>query len=448
VTPELRPPGPAPRRGLFEAVRYFYRFATDPIGFVADRFERYGDIYYAPSGDVGLFVIKRPEHIREVLVTRAASYRKEHTAFDRLEAVLGNGLLNSDGDVWKRHRRLIQPSFSSARLAEYAVAMESEAHAWGERWQTGDRIDASREMMELTLRIVCRTLFSHDASADADAVRRAMTTLTDSITQVDVLPGWLPSPARRRLERGVAELDRIIYGMIERRRSGQDPARPDLLQALIAAAEDGDALTEREVRDQLITMFLAGHETTSHALTWTWMLLARHRDVRARLHDEIGRVVGEGRVSYADLERLVYTEQVLSEAMRLYPPAFMLARRASEDTQIGEYPVPAGSEVVIWTYMTHRDPRWYPEPEAFRPERFSADARARLPKQAYLPFGAGSRACIGSKFAMIEAQLALATLARGHRLDLVDENTAIGVKPRVTLAPKSEVEMLVMKRVD
>jgi cytochrome P450 len=446
------PPGPPPRRGVLDSARYFYKFATDAIGFVGERFERYGDLYYAPSEGGGLYVLRHPDHIRQVLVTDAASYAKKHSAFDRLEEVLGTGLLTSDGATWKRHRRMIQPSFQPKRLAEYAAVMEEEAWKWGERWRDASDCDASHDMMELTLRIVGRTLFNHDVSEHASAVRRSMETLTEEMVRPDLLPAWVPSFRRRRLERAVADLDRIIYDMIDRRRSGpgNDGAetRGDLLGALASAVDaegDGGRLSEREVRDELVTMFLAGHETTSQALTWTWYLLSQNPEAEIALHEEVDRL-GTERLGYEDLDDLPYTHQVISEAMRLYPPAFVIARRAHRDTELGSWQVPAGSEVVVWTYFTHRDARWYPDPEAFLPERFAPAARAKLPQQAYLPFGAGSRACIGTNFAMIEAVLILATLARRFRLRLA-AGQRVALKPRVTLTPAHGMRMQLEPRV-
>lgn len=443
------PPGPPPRRGLLDSLGYYYRFLTDSIGTVGERFERYGDIYYAPADGVGLYVIRHPDHLWQVLVRDGAKYGKAHSALERLERVLGKGLLTTDGDTWRRQRRMVQPAFSAKRLAGYAQAMVDEADKSMKGWRDGDVRDVSREMMELTLRVVCRTLFSHDVRGQTDDVARAMEGLRQVGTTPDILPRWAPSPVRARIERAVAALNDIIHGMIRERRKGVLRAEPpDLLHMLVSAVDeeaDGSGLSDVEIRDQLVTLFLAGHETTSHALTWTWYLLARNPDVRSVLERELDEVLGGKLPTYDDLEKLPYTARVFDEAMRIYPPAYTLARVAQEPTELGGYEVPAGSEVVLWTYWTHHDPRWYPDPERFRPERFEPDAAAQRPKLAYLPFGAGARACIGKVFALVEGQLLLAALAQRFRMHTV-ERTRVEMQPRITLAPKHGMQMRLEKR--
>jgi cytochrome P450 len=443
------PPGPPPRRGVVDSLGYYYQFYRDSIGVVRERFERYGDIYYAPSDGVGLFVLKHPEHIWQVLVRDGAKYGKTHTAFKMLERVLGHGLLTTDGEVWRRQRRMIQPAFSSKRLAGYADAMVDEAQRCAEGWYPGQIRDLSREMMELTLRVVCRTLFSHDVRGQADTVAGAMGALRTVGTTPDFLPSWMPSPIRSRSEKAVAELDRLIYGMIAERRGTENaPQVPDLLHMLLTAVDqegDGGVLDDKEIRDQLVTLFLAGHETTSHALTWTWYLLSQNPEVEAKLHAELDEVLGGRAPRFEDLDELPYTGQVFDEAMRIYPPAYTLARRAEQDAEIDDYFVPKGAEIMIWLYMTHHDPRWYPEPDAFVPERFEPARVAQRPKLSYLPFGAGARACIGKNFALIEAKLILAMLAQRFRFELAHDQQ-IAIEPRITLAPKHGMRMKLLAR--
>lgn len=441
------PPGPPRASGLARAAQLLSFFA-DPLGTVAGRFARYGDIYHVPDDGRGLYVVRHPEHAREVLVTHAAQYSKAHTAFERLERVLGKGLLTTDGATWQRQRRLVQPSFAQARLRGYAAVMVEEAQRTLAGWRDGETRDLSREMMELTLRVVARTLFGHDASGDVGAVARAMKDFQATVALPDPLPQWFPSPPRRRLQRAVTALDGIIHPMIARRRAAPAPDGPaDLLQMLLSAVDsegDGGGLSLDEVRDQLVTLFLAGHETTSHALTWTLYLLSQHPDAQATLHRELDALGGRA-PTFDDLDALPYTEQVIKEAMRLYPPAYMVARRAAEDTEIGGYSVPRGSEVAVWIYMTHRDPRWYPSHASFRPERFAPGEEERLPRFAYLPFGAGPRACIGRSFAMIEARLLLATLAQRFAPTLVPGHP-VDALPRVVLAPRHGMRMTLRAR--
>jgi cytochrome P450 len=422
----------------------------DSIGFVGDRFTRYGDIYYVPNDDSPLFVLRHPDHFRDVLITNAASFTKKHSGLERLSMVLGDGLLTSDGDTWKRHRRMVQPAFSRERLVGYADTMRDEALQTRAQWRDGESIDVNRAMMDLTLRVVARALFHHDVASVTDDVAHSMSVLQNGVTSL-ALPEWMPNPLRRRLVRATARLDDVVMSMVRERRAMHASGRAapnDLLEALVEAVDtegDGGRLGEREVRDELVTLFLAGHETTAQALSWTWYLLAQHPDVSAKLHAELDSVLGDRAPRYDDLARIPYTEQVFKEAMRVYPPVYMLARRAHEDTRIGEYSVPRGAEVVLWIYHSHHDPRWFPEPHAFRPERFARDAEAKLPKLAYIPFGAGARACIGKVFAMIEGQILLATLAQRFRFELV-AGTRVSLRPRVTLAPSAPIRMTLRAR--
>lgn len=443
------------------SLKYYAGFALDPIGFVGQRFARYGDIYYAPNDDGGLFVLKHPDHLREVLTTRASSFTKEHTAFAQLSRVLGEGLLTSDGETWTRQRRMVQPAFAPARMAGYARVMVEESQRTADAWSaaSGPR-EIGQEMMSLTLRIVSAALFGHDVpNADIEVVARAMHAFQRSLSTPDFLPSWVPNPSRRRLERSLAALDDIIHRLIEQRTAqlheeqaggGATGAAPrsDLLELLVTAVDvegRGGKLTIKEVRDQLVTLFLAGHETTSHAMTWTFACLAQNPDAERALHAELDEVLGGRAPVLADLERLPYTEQVVSEAMRLYPPVYGIARRAREDTQVGGFRVPKGAEVMIWVYFAHRNAQFFPDPEAFRPERFEKERAAALPKLAYLPFGAGPRACIGRSFAMMEARLILATLAQRHRLVLARGQTLAAV-PRITLTPKRGMRMVSYRR--
>lgn len=439
------PPGPPPRSNGVGSLLFYARFALDPIGFVGERFRRYGDLYCATTDGVPLFVVKHPDHIAQVLLG-AGKFGKGHSAFDRLAHVLGNGLLTSDGDEWKRQRRMIQPAFTKKKLQGYAAIMTDESERAAAGWKDGEVRDISREMVELTLGVVTRTLFDHDAADETDDVAGAMRELNAYMGRPDLVPAWFPSPTRTRLRRAIAQLDGIIDGLVRARRPGE--ARGDLLQSLVDAIDvegNGARLTPKELRDQLVTLYLAGHETTSHALTWTWSLLSRNPEARERLHDELARVLAGRAPTWDDLPDLPYTEQVVLEAMRLYPPAFVVARKAETDAEIGGYDVPAGTEVVVWIFHTHRDARWYPSPLAFRPERHGADAIATRPKLAYLPFGAGPRACIGAQFSLLEARLVLATLAQQFVLDVVPGHR-IAMKPGVTLMPSGGMPMRVQAR--
>lgn len=443
------PPGPPLRKGVVRTARYYASFALDPIGFVRSRFETYGDIYYAPNKGGGLFVVKHPDHLREVLSTKASSFSKEHTAAGQLRRVLGGGLLLSEGDDWTRQRRIVQPAFAPSRMAGYGEIMLEEAQRTVALWKASrtDIVALDDEMTSLTLRIVSRTLFGHDVKEeDIRTIARAMDAFQSSLSTPDFLPRWMPSPGRRALAQGLEDLDRIVYRVIEERRSGGKAQRADLLQLLVDAVDhEGDkkGLTPREVRDQLVTLFLAGHETTSQALTWTFYCLTQAPEAERKLHEELDRVLGKRVPTFADLAELPWTDQVLTEAMRLYPPVYAVARRAREDVQIGGFDVPKNSELMAWIYMTHRDPRFYPEPTRFDPSRF--DPSRTLPKFAYLPFGGGPRACIGKAFAMLEGRLILAALAQSFRLRLAP-GQRVEERPRITLTPKHGMRMRIWAR--
>jgi cytochrome P450 len=451
----LRPPSPPPPSGWVARLRTYHAFWHNLIGLVSQRFAALGDIYYVRNADGGLYVLRHPEHIREVLVTNAHCYAKTHSAFIRLGRVLGQGLLNTDGEVWRRHRRMIQPSFHKERLEVYSRMMVQEATDMIARWRDGRRIDLSAELTHLTLRIVSRSLFSHEVGDDMDAITGAVTVLQDSFSQPEFLPRWMPSPRRHKARRALRSIDDVMYRLIAARRNGTRPdagqeagETADLLQRLIDARDeegDGAGLTDKEIRDQLVTFFLAGHETTSQALTWTFYLLSQNPDVTAKLQDEIARVLGGRPPRFEDFEALGYAEQIVKESMRLYPPVFAIARKAVADSYIGGYFVPAGSEIGIWIYSAHHDPRWFPRPEVFDPARFTDPESLQRMKNAYLPFGLGARTCIGKTFATIEAVLILATVAQRYHLSLVPKHP-IALKPRVTLSPKFGMKMIAHAR--
>jgi cytochrome P450 len=432
-----RPPGPEPLgRNPIALYRFFKQISADPIGFVGARFQRYGDVYFTVSRGDDLYVLKHPDHLHEVLVTKASSFSKRD---QDLEPVLGRGLLTSNGDLWRRQRRLIQPAFQKNKIDAYGTAMVDAAERMLERWRPEQRIDLAGAMMKLTLDIVAKTLFDHDVAGESDVVADAMSVLQDSAAN-NVIPPWIPTPGNLRARRALSALDRIVFGMIDR---VEGISRDDLLARLFRAADDEGTMSRKQLRDELVTLFLAGHETTSLALTWTFYLLSKNPEQRERLHQEIDRVLGQRRATPEDLEEMPFTAKVVDEALRLFPPAYVLPRICREETEVGGYRIPKDAELVLWIWHCHHDARWFPEPERFDPDRFE-QGRVLHP-HAYLPFGAGSRTCIGKTFATLEARILLVTIAQRFRVD-VDPSRQVALNARVTLGPRGGMPVTLSHR--
>ena len=400
-------------------------------------------------------LLNEPDFIEHVLVTNHQNYVKGHLTRQVLEWALGNSLLISEGDFWRRQRRIIAPAFHHQHLARAAHVMVRRARQRVERWRTpcelGERPDIAHEMMSLTMEIVAEALFSSDIANSIDELGRAMTTLHASLgtpNPLDILgfPAWFPRWRSHRTRSALARLDRMIYGIIAARRATRKG--PDDLLGLLLAARDeetGEGMTDRQLRDEVLTFFAAGHETTALALTWTLYLLSRHPGIERALHDEVDRAPGEGETTFADLEALSCTRMVIEEAMRLFPPGHSLSRAAVADDEVGGHAIRAGSVVTISPYLTHRNPRLWEDPLRFDPERFTPDRVKARHRFAYFPFGGGPRICIGRGFAMTEACVVLATIARAYRLRMapghrVEAHGGITLRPRyglrMTLEPR------------
>src|SRR5713101_1097587 len=440
---EKIPPGPPTksRGGHFQELR------RDALAYLMHLFRTYGDVVGLRSYGYRVFFISHPDLIEEVLVNQAKKFAKGRI-LKANKRLFGNGLLTSEGDFWLRQRRLAQPAFHRARVASYAETMVRFTERHLEGWRDGEERDIHKEMMRLTLQIVAKTLFDADVEKDAPEVGRALEVLMElnsDFRRVIMIPAWLPTPLNVRTRFAVRRLDRIIYRIVEERRApGRDAG--DLLSMLLHARdEDGSRMTDRQLRDEAITLFLAGHETTALVLSWTWWLLAQHPRVEAKLHAELDAVLGGRTPINADLPKLSYTGQVITESLRLYPAAWGLARVAIEDHQIAGYPVTKGMGVAMAQWVVHRDPRWYDAPEEFRPDRWEGDLLKRLPKFAYFPFGGGPRQCIGNAFALMEASLILATVAQKFRLRLV-ANHRVEPLASITLRPRHGVRVTLERR--
>lgn len=441
----------SPLLGVIPALR------ADAPGFLLRRRAELGDVFSFRIGPRRRLFVAHPDAIERVLVGNNANYRK-HSVYRKLRPLLGDGLLTSDGQRWLRQRRLIQPVFHRRRIAAFGEAMTASTRALlGGRWaraaEEGRPLDVAAEMMRLTLTIVGRTLFSADVSGDAETVGRALSVslrhANGRMRALVDLPERVPTPANRRFLRSRRALDALVYGLIaERRRQGLATAPNDLLTLLLEAgdgAEGAERMSDRQIRDEAMTLFLAGHETTANALAWAFLLLARHPAERRRLEAELDGVLG-GRVPTAeDLGDLQRTERVVKEAMRLYPPAWAIGRRSLTGDVLGGYAVPGGTDVLISAYVTHRHPELWEDPEGFDPDRFLPERSADRHRFAYLPFGGGPRQCIGNGFAMMEATLVLATVAQRYRLALVP-GSEVALEPTVTLRPRHGLPMRLERR--
>lgn len=414
-------------------------FGRDQLGFYVRCAREYGDVVPVRLGSRRGFLIYHPDAIEEVLVARARDFVKT-PGIRLLQRLLGDGLFVSEGDLWLRQRRLMQPAFHRQHIAAYGQIMATCATRRAAGWHDGAVMDIHPEMMAITRDIVAKTLFDADVSDEARVIGEASHFLTEYFGKrlgslLQLVPPWVPTPANRRLQRAVRGLDEVVYRMIaDRRRTPGN--RVDLLSILLQAqdADDGSRMTDRQVRDEVMTLFLAGHETTAVALSWTWYLLAQHPEAEARLADEL-RVVLAGRPpTVADLPALRYTEMVVTESMRLYPPAYGIARQAVRPTEVAGRPMRVGAFVIMPTWVVHRDVRWFEKPEEFRPERWEGDGVRRLPRFAYFPFGGGPRQCIGNTFAMMEAVLILAAIGQRFRLELVP-GQSVTPMPYITLRP-------------
>ena len=443
ATAPSMPVRPLPRLSGQPLLGPLVSFRNDRVGLLLRLAKTHPDIVETSMGIVRRMVlISSPSLANEVLSTKQGSFVKAPGLAIFLRPVLGDGLLTSEHAVHERQRRLLAPAFAHKRIASYATTMAERTERFAASLREGESLDVAEAMMRLTFEIVGKTLFDTEVVSDADAVGDALTTAMEvamgQLGSVLPLPPMIPSPQNLRYKRAVARLDDVVYRIIrERRAEGTD--RGDVLSMLLHSRdEEGASMTDRQVRDEAMTLALAGHETTANALAWTFYLLARHPEVRARMESEID-ALGHA-PTYDDLKTLPYTLAVFKEAMRLYPPAYILGRRPIEDTSIGEYRVRRNSIVLVSIVGIHRRPDVWSDPERFDPERFLGDNEKQLPRCAYMPFGAGPRICIGNHFALMEGHVVLATIARRVRFELASA-AAVELEPLVTLRPKGGVHM-------
>jgi cytochrome P450 len=426
----------------------------DPAQFLLQAHASYGDVVRLRLGPRVALALFHPDHIHHVLVKHRENYTKQARGYKKLRQVIGNGLVTSEGDFWLRQRRLMQPAFAPVRLAGFAAAIVTAAEQVAQSWELaarqGESIDAADEMMRLTMRIVGETLLGTDVTGDANEVGAALSFVLDEVSRRIHTP-WdfrekLPLARNRRYKRSIERLNRSVQKIIVEHRAGT-AGSGDLLTMMMAARDEetGTQMSDQQLRDEVMTFFLAGHETTAKALTWTFYLLSQHVEVRSRLEREVDAVLAGRSATAADLPKLVYAKQVIQESMRLYPPVWGIARMTAEEDQIGDVTIPAGAPVLLAQYVTHRHRGFWDNPEGFDPDRFLPERSEGRHPYAYFPFGAGPRICIGNHFALIESVLILATITSRWSLNLIPGRPVIP-EARVTLRPKHGLFMAPERR--
>jgi cytochrome P450 len=446
VTTVHYPPGPKSKLPGGQMLA----FRRDAIGLLTRLTKQYGDVVTYKLGPERVTFLNHPDYIRDVLITHQRNFTKSR-ALQWAKFILGEGLLTSEGEAHVRQRRLAQPAFQRQRIPSYGAVMATYAQRLQQHWQEGETRDIDQEMSRLTLAIASKTLFDADVEEDARDIGAALSTIIQLFPRF-MLPfsnllGKLPLPSNRQAAQARKLLDTVIYRIIQERRvSGVD--KGDLLSMLLTARDedgDGSGMSDQQLRDEAMTIFLAGHETTAMLLTWTWYVLSQHSAVEARLHAELDTVLTGRLPTVEDIPRLPYTRMVLAETMRLYPPAWIIGRRAIASYEVGGYVIPAKSIVVLSPYITQHDARFFSAPEVFDPQRWTPEAEAARPKFAYFPFGGGARQCIGEGFAWMEGSVALATLAQQWRMRLVPGHS-VALKPLLTLRPKYGMRMRLERR--
>jgi len=430
-------------------VGHLIEFRRDPLTFL-DALAKRGDVVRFKMGPQQIYLLNHPDYIRDVLVTNNRNFVKSR-GLEMAKKFLGESLLTSEGEFHRRQRRLAQPAFHRQRINAYAEVMTEYAVKTRQRWRADETLDISQEMMRLTLGIVGKTLFDADVESEASEIGAALTQVMQLFERITnplaALLDKLPLPSNLRWLKAKQRLDATIYRIInEHRASGVD--RGDLLSMLLMAQDeegDGGSMTDAQLRDEAMTLFVAGHETTANALTWTWYLLSQHPDVEAKLHDELDEVLAGAIPAADDVAKLRYTEMVLAESMRLYPPAWTMGRRALSDYQVGGFVIPANSIVLMSPWVMHHDARYFPDPFRFDPERWTSIERESRPKFSYFPFGGGPRVCIGEQFAWMEGVLLIATIAQRWKMRL-EPGHVVEPKPMITLRPKFGMRMIVEAR--
>jgi cytochrome P450 len=447
LAPAVKRSPPGPGNSFF--LRTAFALKRDPLGFFETCARDYGDIVKLRLLHIPSCFLNRPDLIEQVLVAPENEFWKS-VDLQKSKPFLGEGLLTNEGESWRKQRKLLQPGFHQERVRFYGRVVNEFAVRMLDGWRAGETRDVHRDAMGLTLEIAARTFFDAGMESEAaDVVRDSLLILMrrfdDRASTGFLIPPWLPTRGNRNARRAAVKLDGLIYKILREHREREEKGN-DLLSMLAGAREeDGRAMSDKQIRDELITLLVAGHETTALNLSWTWYLLARNPPVEERLRAELGGVLGGKLVEFEDLKNLTYTEKVIKESLRLYPPAWMTGRQTKRDLELAGYHVPRGTNIYMSQWVTHRDARYFPEPERFHPGRWTEEFQAKLPRFAYFPFGGGPRVCIGASFALMEATQVLAATLQRFRLKLRPDTT---VEPwaSITLRPKAGMPMEICER--
>ena len=439
------PPGPNP----FYLLSRLPGLRDDTLKFLQESVKKYGDLFKLSIGPLNAFVLSNPAYIQHVLQDNNRNYSKDTFQYNGLSKVTGRGLLTSDGDLWFKQRRSMQPAFHRQRINNFGKLMVDATERRVNGWQVGETIDIDQEMMELALEILGKALLGVDLRTEAPQLTSAVLTALDhvvgSFKSPDILPDFINTPRKKKFSDAVQKLDNAVQEIIHHHREKFDGSvnAKSLLDVILFSKDDhGEVMTDQQVRDELITILIAGHETVASALTWSCYLLATNPTVEARMHQELDQVLAGRAPTFDDFEALDYTRRVFDEALRLYPPAWIVTRKAVNDDVIGDVKIPAGSLIVISLTNTHTHKDFWNQPDRFDPDRFLSENSKERPKYAYLPFGGGPRLCIGNYFALLEGPLVLASIYQKYRLQLLP-NHKVTVDALVTLRPQNGLPMTV-----
>lgn len=445
---KILPPSPEKEHFIFKNAYYM---ARTPLEFFFENYDAMGPVYWVKNPMRKIAILNDPEAIRHVLQENNRNYVKSF-GYDPLKLLLGNGLLTSEGDFWRKQRRLAQPAFHKEKLAAIVDTMITCTGGMINRWEKleGVELNVSAEMNRIALDIVSKSLFISNVESEIDKISKWVTIAIEEgaerIRTPLKIPIWIPTPANIRQNKAVTTLDEVITGIIEKRRA-EGKEYDDLLSMLMEARDEetGEGMSNRQLRDEVMTIFIAGHETTANALTWAFYLLAKNLAVATKLQEEIDTVLQGKPVSFENLRSLTYTRQVIDETMRLFPPAWIIGRKNVEDDEIAGFHIPAGTNCLIPTLCLHRSARYWDEPLKFKPERFAADKVKDIPKFVYFPFGGGPRLCIGNNFALMEMQVVLASALQKYKL-VQTEDREVGLDPLITLRPQENIYLKLQKR--